>query len=204
MIDKQQHWENIYGQKQLTDVSWYEENPATSLELISALSLPKDASIIDVGGGDSLLADYLLALEYTNITVLDISSKAIERAKIRLGDKAQQIEWIVSDILDFKPTKVYDLWHDRAAFHFLTDEQDQQTYLNKVNLSLKPGAIMVLSTFTEDGPDRCSGLVIRQHSEKSLDKLFGVYFEMLSCTYTNHLTPFQTFQKFIYGTFRRR
>jgi 2-polyprenyl-3-methyl-5-hydroxy-6-metoxy-1,4-benzoquinol methylase len=203
MTGKKEHWENVYEQKLLTEVSWYEEMPKTSLDMIVSLSLPKDAAIIDIGGGDSLLVDHLLALGYNDITVLDISIKAIERAKARLGQRAQQIEWIVSDILEFKPTKAYDLWHDRAAFHFLTSDQDQQTYLNKVNLLLKAGAIMVLSTFTEDGPERCSGLAVQQHSEKSLDNMFGVYFEKLQCIYTNHLTPFQTIQKFICCNFRK-
>ncbi|MEO6520621.1 MAG: class I SAM-dependent methyltransferase [Mucilaginibacter sp.] len=201
---KKEHWETVYADKLLTEVSWYEKKPETSLNIIADLNLPKNAAIIDIGGGDSLLADHLLALGYTDIAVLDISDKAIERAKIRLGDSAQQIEWILSDILEFKPPKAYDVWHDRAAFHFLTGEQDQRTYLKNVDLSLKADAIMVLSTFAEDGPERCSGLAVRQHSEKSLNKLFGEYLEKLQCFHIDHRTPFQTIQKFIYCSFRRR
>jgi trans-aconitate methyltransferase len=204
MTEKKEHWENVYDEKQLKEVSWYEEIPETSLDMIAAFSLPKDAAIIDIGGGDSLLVDYLLALGYTNLTVLDISSNAIERAKMRLGDRAQQIKWIVSDVIDFKPTRTYDLWHDRATFHFLTDINDQQIYVNNVSHTLKTGAVIVISTFAENGPERCSGLAVRQHSQKSLDKLFSTCFKKLQCFHIDHLTPFQTTQKFIYCSFRRR
>ncbi|MFD2146082.1 class I SAM-dependent methyltransferase [Mucilaginibacter antarcticus] len=204
MIAKKEHWENVYEQKLLTEVSWYEERPEASLNLIADLNLPKNSAIIDIGGGDSFLVDHLLALGYTNISVLDISAKAIERAKLRLANKAQQVEWIVSDVLDFKPAKVYDLWHDRAAFHFLTDTKDVRSYLDKVNLSLKTGTFAVIATFAEDGPEKCSGLAVRPYSEKGLGELFSMYFEKQQCFHTTHLTPFQIIQKFIYCSFTRK
>jgi trans-aconitate methyltransferase len=129
MNNWKKHWDEVYETKPLSEVSWYEPVPETSLQLINKLNLPKDAAIIDIGGGDSLLVDYLLGQGYTDITVLDISDKAIERAKRRLSNKAEQVKWIVSDILQYKTQQKYDLWHDRATFHFLTNQQDCQTYI---------------------------------------------------------------------------
>ena len=163
MSDRKQHWENVYQTKQLSEVSWYEPIPETSLSIIKLFKLPKNAAIIDIGGGDSLLVDYLLMLGYTNITVLDISAKAIERAKERLGEKAEEIKWIVKDIVDFNPDQKYDLWHDRATFHFLVNKKDQDKYLETVHQYLTSDGYMVLSTFSEEGPEKCSGLPVRRY-----------------------------------------
>jgi ubiquinone/menaquinone biosynthesis C-methylase UbiE len=184
-------------------VSWYEPVPGTSLSIIIGLKLPKDAAIIDIGGGDSLMADHLLKLGYTNITVLDISASAIERAKQRLNEKAALVNWIVSDMLLLDSKLKYDLWHDRTAFHFLTRKQDQQAYLETVNRSLKPKAYLIVGTFAMDGPEKCSGLNIQQYSEQSLSDLFDVYFDKLGCLSKVHMTPFQTLQRFIYCCFQR-
>ncbi len=202
-MNSKDHWENIYQSKPLTDASWYEPIPETSLSIISRLKLPKDAAIIDIGGGDSLLADHLLALGYTNITVLDISSAAIERAKLRMGKQATLVNWVVSDMLVFKESKKFEIWHDRAAFHFLTDPQDQQLYLDNVNKNLKENGYLIISTFALDGPEKCSNLPVQQFSEISLCNKFGPYFKKLNCFTKEHLTPFRTLQQFLYCTFQK-
>jgi SAM-dependent methyltransferase len=204
MSDKKQHWENIYQNHQLTQVSWYEPIPDTSLTIIKRFNLPKDAAIIDIGGGDSLLVDYLLLMGYTNITVLDISAKAIERAQARLGDKAGVVKWLVHDVLDFIAVEKYDVWHDRAAFHFFTDINDQERYLARAHQYLKPCGYLVLGTFGADGPDNCSGLPVQQYSENTLANLFSRYFEKIKCLTKMHITPFNTIQSFVFCSFQKQ
>src|SRR5690606_33602986 len=164
MEDRKLHWEKIYKTKDLTEVSWYQQKPETSLEFIAALKLKKDAKIIDIGGGDSLLADHLLAEGYRNITVLDISEEALKKAKARLGKKAEQINWVVADAAEFSPSEKYDLWHDRAALHFLTSEDQIKKYLKNLNDSLKRGGHAIIGAFSEKGPTKCSGIEIKQYS----------------------------------------
>lgn len=204
MKDKKQHWETIYEKKQLPEVSWYERKPETSLAIINGYALSKGAAIIDIGGGDSLLTDHLLALGYTNITVLDISANAIDRAKLRLQEKAHLVHWVISDILNFKTNRKFDIWHDRAAFHFLTDQRDQDRYLSKVHQFLNPEGYLVMSTFAKDGPEKCSGLPIQQYSEDTLVRLFSKYFDKIKCFSQEHLTPFATLQKFIFCIFKNK
>jgi 2-polyprenyl-3-methyl-5-hydroxy-6-metoxy-1,4-benzoquinol methylase len=204
MFDKKQHWESVYSNRKLTEVSWYEPRPKTSLSIIKKFKLPKDAAIVDIGGGDSLFVDHLLQLGYTNVTVLDISAHAIDRAKERLGDKAESVNWVISDVLNYKPSKQYDLWHDRATFHFLTDAADKQQYLNRAHQCLSPDGYMVLSTFSVTGPDKCSGLPVQQYSETSLSNMFGPYFEKIKCITRLHTTPFHAIQNFIYCSFRNK
>jgi 2-polyprenyl-3-methyl-5-hydroxy-6-metoxy-1,4-benzoquinol methylase len=204
MSNTKQHWENVYHAKQLTELSWYEPIPETSLSIIKLFKLPKDSAIIDIGGGDSLLADYLLMLGYTNITVLDISEKSIEKAQARLGERALLVKWIVKDILDFAPCQKYDLWHDRATFHFLINQNEQDRYLNMAHQYLTPGGYMVLSTFSEEGPDKCSGLPVQQYSENSLPDLFAKYFEKIKCFTKMHVTPSYSIQSFVFCSFRNK
>ena len=204
MANKQQHWEDIYHTHQITQVSWYEPIPETSLSIIKRFRLPKDAAIIDIGGGDSLLVDYLLLMGYNNITVLDISSKAIERAQARLGEKARMVNWLVQDVLDFTAVQKYDLWHDRAAFHFFTDINEQEQDLDSVHQYLRPNGYLVLSTFGTDGPETCSGLPVQQYSENSLSNLFNKYFEKIKCFTKMHITPFHTIQSFVFCSFQNR
>ena len=204
MTDRKQHWEKVYHTKQLTEVSWYEPIPDTSLSIIKLFKLPKDAAIIDIGGGDSLLVDYLLMLGYTNVTVLDISARAIEKAKERLGEQASQVQWIVRDIIDFDPGQKYDLWHDRATFHFLINKEDQDKYLDMVHKYLMADGYMVLSTFSEEGPEKCSGLPVKQYTENSLPDLFAKYFEKIKCFTKMHITPFHTIQSFVFCSFRNK
>jgi trans-aconitate methyltransferase len=165
------------------------------------LKLPKSAKIIDIGGGESKLVDFLLDEGYQNITVLDISANAIERAKNRLGKKAENVQWIVSDILDFKPTETYDCWHDRATFHFLTDESDIKKHVDLVSKSVNK--FLVIGTFATDGPLKCSGLDISQYNESSMDEKFSVYFKQMPCIRQEHITPFNTKQNFIFCSFEK-
>lgn len=199
--NRKQHWEEVYENKQPHQVSWTQEKPETSLELIKNLQLPKTAKIIDVGGGDSKLADFLLEEGYTNITVLDISKAALERAKKRLGERGKQIDWIESDILNFQPQQSYDLWHDRAAFHFLTTDEDKEKYKNTVGKYVTNS--LVIGTFSTEGPKKCSGLNIQQYSEQSLLEFWSGGFSKIECRLEDHKTPFDTIQNFLFCSFRR-
>lgn len=198
-----QHWENVYSTKKGNEVSWYQPNPATSLDFINELQIPKDAAIIDIGGGDSFLVDHLLEKGFTNITVLDISEEALSRAKERLGEKAVKVKWVASDVTAFVPTEKYDCWHDRAAFHFLTTEEQICDYLAVSEKALKEGGKLVIGTFSESGPEKCSGLPIRQYSETSLTTVLKKWFEKIKCIYTDHITPFNKIQNFLFCSFRK-
>ncbi|MFT5513766.1 MAG: 2-polyprenyl-3-methyl-5-hydroxy-6-metoxy-1,4-benzoquinol methylase [Bacteroidia bacterium] len=203
-IDLKTHWEDVYGSKALEDVSWYQPTPITSLEFIEGLGLDTDASIIDIGGGDSYLVDHLLASGYSNISVLDISKAAIDRAKKRLGDRAKLVQWIESDINDFTSAVKYDVWHDRAAFHFLTHNDDISRYVETVSRGLRPFGSLILGTFSENGPTKCSGIDITQYSQESMSSLFAETFVKIQCTNIDHPTPFKTTQNFTFCSFKRR
>ncbi|MBS1505946.1 MAG: class I SAM-dependent methyltransferase [Bacteroidetes bacterium] len=203
MNNHKTHWENIYETKAESDFSWFQPYPQTSVDFINLFKLPKTASIIDIGGGDSHLADALLELGYTDITVLDISATSIERAKARLGDKATAITWIASDIVDFEPHRKYDFWHDRAAFHFLTTEIQIIKYLAIVKQGISPGGHLVLGTFSDKGPNKCSGLDVKQYTEASMSALFEKDFKRIKCVEETHVTPFSTQQNFVFCSFQR-
>ncbi len=203
MADRKSHWEQVYGTKQAHEVSWTQDIPQTSLDFIHKMNLPKEVSIIDIGGGDSKLVDHLLREGFTDITVLDISETAIERAKARLGaTDAGKINWIVSDILDFQPERRYDLWHDRAAFHFMTTQTEIDTYLNIA--SSAAGRFVIMGTFSDSGPLKCSMLEIHRYSDTELKETMERDFENIECINSNHITPFQTVQNFTFCSFRRR
>ena len=195
------HWENVYQNKTPEQVSWTQKFPKTSLDLIAQFDVDLSGKIIDVGGGDGHLVDFLIDEGYENISVLDISSKAIERAKDRLADKGQNIHWITSNILDFIPETRYDVWHDRAAFHFLTSEKDINTYINLVGEFANH---IVLGTFSKNGPLKCSGLPISQYNAEDLQALLKSDFELVSSHYEDHTTPFDTQQNFLFCSFRRK
>jgi hypothetical protein len=197
-----EHWEKVYETKSPQEVSWTQEIPETSLRLIKETNIAKDAAIIDIGGGDSKLVDFLLEEGFTNLTVLDISANALERAKNRLGEKASFVQWIVSDINEFNPTKQYAIWHDRAVFHFVTDEDNIKRYVDMV--SKFTSEQFILGTFSENGPLKCSGLEIKQYNQEKLNHLFGHSFELTSCFTEDHKTPFDTIQNFIFVSFKRR
>lgn len=201
---RKNHWENIYETKLLEEVSWYQPVPHTSLGFIKEKNLPTDAAIIDIGGGDSFLVDNLLKWGYTNITVLDISEKAIHRAKERLGKKAENVKWIISDVTEFTPAQKYDLWHDRAAFHFLTNHEDISKYAETAAKYIKPNGFLFIGTFSENGPKKCSGIKIEQYSEDSLPKVFKDSFQLEKSFTFDHKTPFDTIQNFVFGEFRKK
>lgn len=203
-FDRKKHWENIYQTRDLKEVSWFQPRPETSLGIIEGLKLPASANIIDVGGGDSLLVDHLLDMGYENITVLDISATAIEKAKQRLGEKAAQVQWMVADAATFVPTSQYHLWHDRAAFHFLTDEKDIAHYLSAAHQSLAPNGHLLIATFSENGPKKCSGIEIKQYAEADMSALLERYFEKINCFTVDHHTPSGGVQNFIFCHFRKR
>ncbi|WP_438972303.1 class I SAM-dependent methyltransferase [Polaribacter sp.] len=199
-----EHWNTIYQNKKSNEVSWFQHKPTLSLNLINNLSIEKTSSIIDVGGGDSLLVDYLLKSGYTNITVLDISDKAISKAKVRLGSKADKVNWIVSDILDFKSEYHFDVWHDRAAFHFITSQKDTEKYIKILDKYLTFSGSVILGTFSKTGPEKCSGIPITQYSEKSIEAIFKPLFKKESCLEQDHCTPFDTIQNFIFCTLKKQ
>ena len=200
-MNTKNHWENVYSGKKLTDVSWYQPTPTVSWQLLQELGVKKNAAIIDVGGGDSLFVDFLVSQGFTDITVLDISSHAIERAKARLGKDADKITWIVGDVLEVTTQRQYDVWHDRAVLHFLTEHADISAYLKKSQSSVRKGGRIIISTFAEDGPEKCSGLTVQRYSESSLSKLFSSVFEKIKCLAETHLTPWGKKQNFIYCSF---
>lgn len=202
--DRKKHWESIYKSKEHTEFSWYQKVPEVSLRYFEALHLPSTAKIIDVGGGDSFLVDYLLDLGYQDVSVLDISETAIARAKERLGERASEVTWIVSDITDFEPKEHYDFWHDRAAFHFFSNEMDIETYITIANRSLSSQGYMLIGGFSLDGPDTCSGIPVIQYSEEKLAKVFNQYFKKLECVTVKHTTPSEKIQNFIYCSFKKR
>jgi ubiquinone/menaquinone biosynthesis C-methylase UbiE len=202
-LNSKEHWENIYKTKPLNEVSWYQPIPEVSLSFFSQFNVPLTAKIIDIGGGDSFLVDHLLDLGYEDITILDISETAIARARQRLGDRAQKVKWIVADAAAFNPTEKYDLWHDRAAFHFLTRETEIENYIDTIQRSMNSSGILVIGTFSEQGPKKCSGIEIKQYSEVSLTNRLNKYFEKLHCITVDHKTPFDTIQNFIFCSFRR-
>ncbi|WP_281778138.1 class I SAM-dependent methyltransferase [Croceibacter atlanticus] len=199
-----EHWNTIYQNKEPNQVSWFQEKPTISIDFINKLFIEKTASIIDVGGGDSLLVDYLLKAGYTNITVLDISEKAIAKAKNRLGSKADKVKWIVSDILDFKSEDHFDVWHDRAAFHFITSQKGIEKYIKGLDKYVTSNGSVILGTFSKTGPKKCSGIPITQYSEDSIKALFEPLFKKESCVEQDHLTPFDTLQNFIFCTLKKQ
>ncbi len=202
-FDRKQHWEKIYKTKSLNEVSWFQPKPETSLDFFQQLKVPLTAKIIDIGGGDSFLVDHLLALGYQDLTVLDISATAIDKARQRLGAAADKVKWITADAANFIPTEQYDCWHDRAAFHFLTDEQEISDYLQTAHDHISPSGVMVIGTFSELGPTKCSGIAIRQYSEKTMTDRVKKLFEKISCLTVDHKTPFDTIQNFVFCSFRK-
>lgn len=198
----QKHWETIYALRQPGELSWTEERPQTSLYFIHSLNLAKTAKIIDIGGGDSRLVDCLLEEGFRDVTVLDISAKSLERAKKRLGNKARKVKWVVSGILDYDTDTTYDLWHDRATFHFLTAGDQIKQYITAARRMV--AGFLILGTFSQKGPARCSGLKVKQYGETELQDQLANGFEKIRCITTNHITPFHTKQNFLFCSFRKK
>jgi len=198
-MNNKTHWEQIYQTKAPTQVSWYQEHSSQSLQFIANTGINKTAQIIDIGGGPSALIGDLLENGYQHITVLDISAAALDAAQHRLGGRAQEVNWLEADILQAElPHYEYDLWHDRAVFHFLTDAEDRRRYVNVVKAAVKPGGHIIVATFASDGPDHCSGLPVARYEPESMHEEFGDDFQLLNSAHETHPTPFGTQQKFVY------
>lgn len=199
-----QHWEQVYATRPAEAVSWYQPHAERSLQLIHATGLGRQASIIDVGGGASTLADDLLGEGYTALTVLDLSAAALAAAQARLGPRASEVRWIEADIVTATlPLHAYDLWHDRAVFHFLTEERERKAYVAAVLRAVKPGGHVIVATFAPDGPLQCSGLPVMRYSADALHAEFGSAFELLAHQREEHRTPLGSVQRFVYCYCRR-
>jgi SAM-dependent methyltransferase len=202
-VSRSTHWEGVYATKRDNEVSWFQENPAPSLELIDLAQLPPDSAIIDIGGGASRLVDSLVARGFQNLTVLDLSASALGAARARLGAQADSIHWIVADVTAWEPRQSYDLWHDRAAFHFLTDDCARSAYVDRLKRALKPLGYVVIGTFAPTGPERCSGLPVTRYDAVSLAATLGPEFELVDSRPHGHVTPWGATQQFQFSTFRR-
>lgn len=193
------HWEQVYTTKASNEVSWFQEHAELSLKLIEGAKVPTSASIIDIGGGASTLVDDLLSAGYQHLTVLDLSGTALATARARLGARASLVQWREANVLEVEfPTHAFDVWHDRAVFHFLTTEADRQVYVGKVLQAVKPGGLVIVATFAEDGPTKCSGLPVMRYNADELHAEFGEPFQLLGHERESHLTPGGNEQKFVY------
>ena len=203
-IDTAAHWDRIYTTKQPTSVSWYEQEPTRSLELILATGLPRDAPVLDVGGGLSNLAARLVALGFSDVSVADISRAALERARAQADAAGERITWIEADVRRHDFPRPYDLWHDRAVFHFMVNDQDRDAYLATLHHSLRPGGHLILATFGPDGPEQCSGLPTARYDARALAAALGSDYLPHAATLEVHETPSGAAQQFLYAHFQRR
>jgi len=204
MEQERAHWEKIYQSKKSNEVSWTQDIPSTSLRFIHGFALSKNSSIIDIGGGESKLVDFLLEEGFEDITVLDIAASALDKVKERLGHRAHKVQWIVADVTEFKPTRHYDLWHDRATFHFLTSEEQIKKYVAIATDAVNVHGFMTIGTFSENGPTKCSGLAIKQYTEQTLTATLEKSFQKIACITEDHQTPFHTTQSFLFCSFKRK
>lgn len=202
-FNRQQHWNDVYQNKSHLEVSWYQAEPATSLEIIKATQVEKNQPIIDIGGGASSLVDHLQNSGYTNISVLDISTNALQHAKDRLGQDANKIEWHVTDVTEFEPPYKYSLWHDRAVFHFLTEQPDRDSYVKTVTNALSKGSHLVIAAFSFDGPTKCSDLDIVQYDAEKMQETLGDNFKLIMQQQDLHITPSAKEQSFNFFHFIR-
>jgi SAM-dependent methyltransferase len=200
--ERQKHWQSVYTSKRETEVSWFEENPAPSLDLIALVGAGRSSAVIDIGGGASRLVDRLILQGYEDFTVLDISAAALEAAEARLGEKAQRVHWLVADVTTWEPSRVYDVWHDRATFHFLTDPADQAAYVARLRRAVRPGGHAIIGAFALDGPEMCSGLPVARYDVESLGKALGPAFLLVDTRRHDHLTPGGVTQHFQFSVFR--
>jgi ubiquinone/menaquinone biosynthesis C-methylase UbiE len=204
---RQAHWENVYTTKGENEVSWFQQSPTPSLELIAQAGATHASAIIDIGGGASRLVDHLVEQGFEDVTVLDLSGAALAAAKSRLesqlGARADRVSWIVADATSFEPAKPYDVWHDRAAFHFLTDASDRAAYIARLRRGLKIGGHAIIATFALDGPDKCSGLPVARYDGASLGRTLGAAFKLVHTQRHEHATPWDSRQIFQFSVFRR-
>jgi trans-aconitate methyltransferase len=200
---RRNHWENVYATKGENQVSWFQETPAPSLELIELTRAIPGSGIIDIGGGVSRLADCLVSQGYEDVTVLDLSAAALAAARSRMGDKANRVTWLAADVTEWEPSRSYDVWHDRAAFHFLNLPMEQVAYVARLRRALRPGGHAIIGTFAPDGPERCSGLPVSRYDAEGLAATLGSGFELIDTRRHEHTTPWGAKQKFQFSTFRR-
>jgi SAM-dependent methyltransferase len=198
--ERRRHWEEVYRSKPAVETSWYQAEPTTSLAMIRDAGIRPDQGLIDVGGGASRLVDHLLNRGYRDVTVLDLSAEAMEQARRRLGAKARQVEWVVADITEYAPDRQFAVWHDRAAFHFLTDPVDRERYVQVLRVALRPGGQTIIAAFAPDGPERCSGLEIVRYDANAIGAILGDAFRLLEERRETHTTPAGREQRF--GFFR--
>lgn len=203
-MDRKQHWEDVYRQKQPTEVSWFQPRPEISLNLIRASGIAPEEPVIDVGGGASRLVDCLLDAGYANVSVLDIAAAAMRHSRERLAARADGVTWLEADATAFTPPQQYALWHDRAVFHFLTDPADRNAYRNALAAGLRPGGHLIIATFALDGPDMCSGLPVQRYSPETLSAELGEGFELVETVTETHRTPAQKDQRFVYCRFIKK
>jgi len=199
-----EHWQKVYTTKNEGEVSWFQEEPVISLELINGVRPNLDSAIVDVGGGASRLVDNLLARGNRSIAVLDVSDAALISAKARLGEAGEKVQWITADVTRWQPDRIYDIWHDRAAFHFLTEAEDREAYVARLLAALRPGGHAIIGTFAIDGPEKCSGLPVRRYDAAGLNAELGSRFALVEARRHEHITPWQSVQHFQFGVFQRR
>jgi SAM-dependent methyltransferase len=200
--DRQSHWQNVYTTKGEGEVSWFQDSPQPSLDLIALTGAARDAAIVDIGGGAARLVDALLDAGYSDLTVLDLSEAALATARARLGAYAEKVQWVVSDVTVWQPQQRYDVWHDRAALHFLTAPSDQRAYVDCLTRALRPGGHAIVGTFALDGPEKSSGLPVVRHDAASLGALLGDAFTLIDTRRHEHMTPWGAMERFQFSTFR--
>ena len=200
---RQAHWRKVYKEKGEKQVSWFQEKPAISLELIHGIGVKQNSAIIDIGGGASRLVDVLVRDGYRDLTVLDLSDDAVAITRSRLVDRAVLVKWIVADMTEWEPSREYDLWHDRAAFHFLTEAADRAAYLDRLTQAIRPGGHSIIGTFAIDGPERCSGLPVMRYDATLLSAALGRAFALIGTRRHDHTTPAGGVQQFLFSVFRR-
>ena len=202
--ERQSHWQNVYLSKGEQQVSWTQADPQPSLGLIEKFAGSRDASIVDIGGGASRLVDALIADGFAAITVLDLSEAALQAAKARLGAQGASVRWVAADVTAWQPPQAFDIWHDRAAFHFLVDASDRAAYLERLRAGVKPGGHAIIATFAPDGPEKCSGLPVQRYDPESLASTIGPTFELVEQQPHRHVTPWGAAQSFQFSVLRRR
>ena len=198
-----EHWDEVYATRGVDQVSWFEPDPATSLRLVEAAAPERSAAIVDVGAGASSLVDRLLDAGYVDVTLLDVSSRALETVRTRLGDRATGVTFVADDVLDWVPERVFDVWHDRVAFHFLIDEVDRARYVERAAATVRPGGTLIVATFAADGPTNCSGLPVHRHEAADLARTFSPAFVLEAAEREEHVTPADLVQPFTWAVLHR-
>ena len=200
---KREHWESVFREKQESEVSWFQERPSTSLDLIARTGVARNAKIVDVGGGASRLVDALLDVGYQDVAVVDIAGAALAKSRTRLAERAGRVRWVTSDIVEWTPDEVFDVWHDRAVFHFMVRPDDRDAYLATMRRALKRDGHAIVATFAADGPEQCSGLPVQRYEPEALEALFGQEFRLAECVREEHVTPAGKVQAFQFSRFER-